>query len=235
MEVKVLKHARLKVMQGMPLIFAESGDALFFQGSKLPGRLFVSAFGFDREQTTWPVHLTFIPFLDLCLQNCRPEDSTPVNYESAEVSLVNLPPDSPVREVVLRQDRTELSRAPVVQGKAQLRLPDQPGLYSVTYDGATDPEKMFSVNPSPKESRLSYVENPEAMKVWQINRPVASAKTPEASAQTLSLAAILQQRLWWWLLLAGLGAILLETAWTAARPERPGIDSTVPRFNDSTI
>src|SRR6185369_279591 len=153
MEVKVLRHARLKVMQGMPLIFSESGDALFFQGSKLPGRLFVSAFGFDREQTTWPVHLTFIPFLDLCLQNCRPEDSTPLNYEPGEVSLINLPADTPVREVVLRDDRTELQRAYVSQGKAQLRLPDKPGLYSVTRDSTAQLEKVFSVNPSPKESR----------------------------------------------------------------------------------
>src|SRR2546425_596711 len=108
----------------IPLIFADSGDALFFQGSKLPGRLFVSAFGFDREQTTWPVHLTFIPFLDLCLQNCRPEETTPVNYEPGEISLINLPADSPVREVVLRDERGELQRAAVVQGRAQLRLPD---------------------------------------------------------------------------------------------------------------
>jgi len=216
MEVKVLKHARLKVMQGMPLIFAESGDALFFQGSKLPGRFFVSAFGFDREQTTWPVHLTFIPFLDLCLQNCRPEDATPVNYEPGEVSLINLPADSPVREVVLRDDRGELQRAAVVQGRAQLRLPDKPGLYTVTYDAGTEPQKIFSVNPSPKESRLSYVENPEAMKVWQFTR-TETAKKPLETAPAVSLAGILQQRLWWWLLLAGLAALVMETLWAAAR------------------
>jgi len=219
MEVKVLKHARLKVMQGMPLIFSESGDALFFQGSKLPGRLFLSAFGFDREQSSWPVHLTFIPFLDLCLQNCRPEEATPVDYEPGEVSVIHLPVDSPVREVVLRGERSELQRAPVVQGKAQLRLPDEPGLYAVTYDAGTETEKLFSVNPSPKESRLDYVEDPEALKVWQLRVPNGGPKAAEASAQALSLAGILQQHIWWWLLLAGLGALLLETAWTAARKE----------------
>ena len=219
MEVKVLKHARLKVMQGMPLIFSESGDALFFQGSKLPGRLFVSAFGLDREQTTWPVHLTFIPFLDLCLQNCRPEDSTPVTYEPGEVSVINLPADSTVREVVLREDRAELQRAPVLQGKAQLRLPDKPGLYPVTYDTGTEPEKILSVNPSPKESRLSYIENPDALKVWQLNRAIPTAGIARASAQALSLAGILQQRIWWWLLLAGLAALMVETAWAAGRKE----------------
>jgi hypothetical protein len=216
MEVKVHKHARLKVMQGMPLIFSESGDALFFQGSKLPGRLFVSAFGFDREQTTWPVHLTFIPFLDLALQNCRPEDSTPLNYEPGEVGLVNLPADSPVREIVLRDDRTELQRVPISQGKAQLRLPEKPGLYSVTYDSSSQVEKVLSVNPSSKESRLTYIEDPEAMKVWQLAHTTPSAK-PTGAAEALSLSGILHQRIWWWLLMAALSALLVESVWTAAR------------------
>lgn len=220
MEVRVLKHARLKVMQGMPLIFSGAGDALFSQGSKLPGRLFVSAFGFDRAQTTWPVHQTFIPFLDICLQNCRPEDSAPLNYDPAAVSIINLPADSPVREVVLRGANTEVERVPVVQGKAQLRLPDKPGLYEVSFDGQSEPEKVLSVNPSPKESQLVYAENPEAMKVWQLARgaPPSNASAV-AGARAISLAGILQQRIWWWLVLAGLAALLLETIWSAARRE----------------
>jgi hypothetical protein len=218
LEVRVAKHERLKAMQGIPLIFSESGDPLFFQGTKLPGRLFVAAFGFEREQTSWPRHVTFIPFLDLCLQNSRPEEAAPVNYEPGEISVLNFPADSPVREVVLREGEREITRAPLVQGKAQLPLPDKPGLYGVMYDGSKEPEKIFSINPSPKESRLSYVAVPEAIKLWQFPRDTAAPKSaPAASAAQVSLASILQQQIWWWLMLAGLAALLIETFWAAAR------------------
>src|SRR5208282_5526279 len=67
MEIKVLKYAQLKGSQALPLIFSEKGAGLFFQGTKFPGKLFVAAFGLDREHTSWPVDQTFIPFLDLTL------------------------------------------------------------------------------------------------------------------------------------------------------------------------
>jgi hypothetical protein len=220
MEVKVLKHARVKAMQGMPLIFSESGDALFFQGTKFPGKLLLSAFGFEREQTSWPVHLTFIPFLDLALQHCRPEDPAPTSYEPGEVSVLGFASDTPVREVVLRDDQRELQRAPVTRGKAQLRLPDQPGLYAVTYDDATEPEKIFSVNPSPRESHLSFVETPEAMKIWKLDRPRDVGQSSRLAEKTeISLAGIMQQQWWWWLLLGALAMLVAETVWSAARKE----------------
>jgi hypothetical protein len=220
LEVRVGRHARLKAAQAMPLVFSESGEGLFFQGTKFPGRLFVTAFGFEREQTSWATHVTFIPFLDLCLQNSRPEDATPLDYEPGASSVLNFPSDSPVREAVLRDDTSERQRVAVVQGKAQLRLPDQPGLYAVTYDGATEPERIFSVNPSPKESQLSYIEAPEALKLWQFERGAEAAKTASVAAPaTLSLRAILQQQVWWWLLVAGLAALLAETFWTGARKD----------------
>lgn len=221
LEVRVLKHARLKATHGLPLAFAESGDPLLFQGTKFPGRLLVSTFGAERDQTSWPLHVTFIPFLDLALQQCRPEEATPTDYEPGEVSVLRFPADSPVREVALRDGPRELQRAPVAQGRAQLRLPDAPGLYAVAFDSTTAPERIFSVNPSPKESRLTYVESPEAMKVWQFNRPAETAKPAALAASVpVSLAGILPQRWWWWLLLGGLAALLAETAWSAWRKAR---------------
>jgi hypothetical protein len=105
-----------------------------------------------------------------------------------------------------------LSRATVELGRAQLRLPDQPGLYSVTFDDGSAVQKVLSVNPSPKESQLAYTAEPEALKVWQMAHPSETARTGAAATRTqISLAGILQQRFWWWMLLGGLVALLLES------------------------
>jgi len=211
MDVKVSKYVRLKSNQAMPLVFSERGAGLFFQGAKLQGKLFVVPFGLDREHTSWPVHQTFIPFLDLTLQTARAEDQTPLNFEPGEVAILQLPSGSSAKEVVLRDDRAELGRDPVEHGKAQVRLPEKPGLYTVSYDEETKPEKVLSVNPSPKESQLVYVESPEAMKTWRVNMPGQTVNTvAETPLLKAGLASILQQRFWWWMVLGGLGALLLE-------------------------
>jgi hypothetical protein len=202
-------------------VFGEGGEALFFQGAKHPGKLFVAAFGLDREHTSWPVHQTFIPFLDLTLQAARAEDPTPTSYEPGETGLVQLPSPTTAREVVLRDEKGEVTRAPVEQGRAQLRMPDQPGLYNLTYDDHDKIEKVFAINPSPKESQLSYVEEPEALNSWRFSRPedVVKGAVSPARAQ-LRLAGILQQRLWWWMVLGGLGALMLEMTLAEARKEQ---------------
>ncbi len=230
MEIKVRQYARLKPVQGTPLVFNESGDGLFFQGTRFPGKLFVAAFGFEREQTTWPVQLTFIPFLDLCLQNARPEDATPSTFEPGETAVINLPSDTTVKEVVLRGDAGELQRTPVTHGAAHLRMPNAPGLYSVGYDNNSTPEKYLGVNPSPMESRLSYVDSSETLKLWKLDGPKAS-NSLQAKEGHLQLTAILQQKIWWWLLLVALGLIIVETIWAALRKQagiRPSF-STSPR------
>jgi hypothetical protein len=211
LDVKVMKHVQLKGAQTMPLIFSDKGAGLFFQGTKFPGKLFVAGFGLDREHTSWPVDQTFVPFLDLTLQTARAEDPTPTTFEPGEISKVQLPVGSTAREAVLRDERRVLSRTPVEQGKAQVRMPDKPGVYALTYDDATQVEKMFSVNPSPKESELAYVESPELIKTWRVNLPPSTAKTAAAAARAkVSLSAILQQHWWWWMVLGGLGALILE-------------------------
>jgi hypothetical protein len=220
-DIKVLEYVRLHAAEAMPLVFGEGGEALFFQGAKHPGKLFVAAFGLDREHTSWPVHQTFIPFLDLTLQAARAEDPTPTSYEPGETGLVQLPSPTTAREVVLRDEKGEVTRAPVEQGRAQLRMPDQPGLYNLTYDDHDKIEKVFAINPSPKESQLSYVEEPEALNSWRFSRPedVVKGAVSPARAQ-LRLAGILQQRLWWWMVLGGLGALMLEMTLAEARKEQ---------------
>jgi len=207
-DIKVSKYTRLQSKQAMPLVFSGRGTGLFFQGTKLQGKLFVAAFGLDRDSTSWPVHQTFIPFLDLALQTARADDPTPTTFEPGEVTMIQLPANSPAREAVLRDESQEATRARIEQGHAQLHLPDKPGLYALTYDDSTQIQKVFSVNPSPKESELVYAQSPDVMKAWQMNRPVEIAKVSTAN---ISQTAILQQRFWWWMVLGGIAALLLET------------------------
>jgi hypothetical protein len=221
MDIRVAKYSRLRATEAMPLVFSERGAALFFQSAKQPGKLFVSAFGLDREHSSWPVHQTFIPFLDLALQAARPEDPTPTSFEPGEIARIQLAPGTAVREVVLRDSQRELARAPVELGKAQLRLPDKPGLYAVSYDDRPQSEKLLSVNPTPRESDLTFVDSPETFKTWVAAR-TPDSPTPDAPAAQawVSLAAILQQQLWWWMVLAGLLALLLEMLIAESRKER---------------
>ena len=213
MEIKVLKYAQLKGSQALPLLFSEKGAGLFFQGTKFPGKLFVAAFGLDREHTSWPVDQTFIPFLDLTLQTARAEDPTPTTFEPGEIGKIQVPVGSIVREAVLRDERQVLSRTPVEQGRAQVRMPDRPGVYTLTYDDSDEAEKLFSVNPSPKESQLVYVDSPEALKGWRVNLPPGTGKAAATAArEKLSLSGILQQHWWWWMVVGGLAALMLEMA-----------------------
>ena len=217
MDVKVTKYVQLKGSQAMPLVFSEKGAGLFFQGTKFPGKLFVAAFGLDREHTSWPVDQTFIPFLDLTLQTARAEDPTPTTFEPGEISKIQLPAGSAAREAVLRDEHQVLSRAPVEQGRAQVRMPDRPGVYTLTYDDSIQTEKIFSVNPSPKESQLAYVDTPEFLKAWEVNLPPGSGKAAATARGPLSLSGILQQHWWWWMVVLGLAALMLETALAEAR------------------
>ena len=211
-EVKVHRHTRVKFTEGIPLAFGEAGDVLLFQGTRFPGKLLVSTFGFEREQTSWPLHLSFIPFLDLALQHCRPAGQDPDIFESAESATLTLPEDTTTRELIL--DGTGF---PVNRGKAQVKMPDRPGVYAITQDtGAL--QRMIAVNPPPRESQLTYLARPEAPSVWTVQN---SAHTPNpvasTAAFTLSRSQILGQHWWWWLMLGVVFVLTIEILWASGR------------------
>jgi hypothetical protein len=221
MDIRISEFVRLRPAAGMPLIYSQSGAGLFFQGTKFPGKLFVSAFGLDREQSSWPIHQTFVPFLDLALQAARSEDPTPTSFEPGEITRLQLPATSAAHEAVLREQGREIERVTLEQGKAQLRMPEKPGLYGLTCDDSEQIQKIFSVNPSPKESQLTFVASPEAVKMWQLNQPRDRTKPAVGPGHApVRLASILQQRLWWWMLMGGLLALGLEMV--LAQPHEEG-------------
>lgn len=212
-EVKVHRHVRLKAAQSVPLVFGDRGDALLFQSTRFPGKLLVAAFGFERDQTSWPLHLTFVPFLDLALQHCRSTTADPDMFEAGESAVFTFAQKDGVREVVLAG-----GRFPVTAGKAQVKMPDQPGVYELTADNSATVTRMVAVNPSPKESQLTYLRDPEAPRVWTVQKPSGRpAAYASAAAFALSRAEIFRQRWWWWLIVAGAAALALETLWSSVR------------------
>jgi len=222
LDIKVFQYARLTATAAMPLIFSDRGAGLFFQGSRPPGKLFVAAFGLDREHTSWPVDQTFIPFLDLTLQAARAEDRVPTNFEPGEIGSIQLVRGSAPAEAVLRDGHGEIQRVALEQGRARLRFPDKPGLYLLTSENPDQIFQIFSVNPSPKESDLTYTDSPEALKTWRQSsvglRPTASSGQLRTAPR---LAGILHQQLWWWMMLGGLFVLTMEMALAGAKKERP--------------
>jgi hypothetical protein len=100
-------------------------------------------------------------------------------------------------------------------------MPDAPGVYTLAFDGDRSQERLLCINPSPLESELIYTATPDALAAWQIrsgSRP-AQPRPAEAPAEA-SLASLWRKRTWWWLLLAGLAALVGETAWVSLRKER---------------
>jgi hypothetical protein len=219
LDIKVMQYVRLKATQAAPLVFGEKGAGLFFQVSKAKGKLFVCAFGLDREHTSWPVHQSFIPFLDLALQAARAEDPMPTTFEPGELASLQFPQVGGPHEIVLREERRELTRSLVEQGRTRIRVPDKPGLYALTFDDGDAVQKLIAVNPSPKESELTYTDSPEALAIWRISRPAEGPVASPPARTQVRLAGVLQQRLWWWMVLGGLLVLLLETAWVATKRE----------------
>jgi len=218
MEVSVRNYFKLSVERATPLIFSEQGNGLLFEATRQQGKLFVCAFGLDREHTSWPIHSTFIPFLDLLLRAARSEEAEPPKFEPGQTWALQAPPGVAAQEVVLSAGGRVMSQAAVERGRAQVRLPGQPGLYEVNFRGATNaPAQWISVNPSPKESELIYVDSPGALATWRVDEGKEAPR--RITHAEVNLAAVLQQRYWWWMVLAGLLALMAETA-LLARPRQ---------------
>jgi hypothetical protein len=219
-EITVSHYAKLRPTAGSPLVFSDSGNGLVFESSKYPGKLFICAFGIDREQTSWPVHPTFVPFLDLALQAARPQEKVRTSFEPGETATVAIPLDSDAQTVSVLGNGGELSNAKVINGHASLRLPDQPGVFSLVLGQSGKPWQFVTVNPAPQESELLYVKSMKPLREWSItssghHRPQAVGPLPDSGYSNT-----LAQPLWWWMLMLGLMGLVLETAWVIIKGEK---------------
>jgi hypothetical protein len=219
-EITVSRYARLRPTAGRPLVFSDSGDGLFFESTKYPGKLFICAFGIDREQTSWPVHQTFVPFLDLALQAARPQEKVQTSFEPGEASNVSIPSGSDAQTVSILGDGAEVSGAKVINGHALLRLPDEPGVFSLVLGQSRQPWQFVTVNPAPQESELLYVTSLKPLREWSVT---GNGRHPSQAVPPLSdfgYSNTLAHPVWWWMLMLALMALVLETAWVMIKGEK---------------
>lgn len=219
--VKVSQYTHLSSKTAQPLIFSNSGDGLLYEGMQSKGRLIVSAFGFDRGATDWPVQTSFIPFLDSLLLYTRGAKEMQTSFEPGEIYAMEIPPgDAAPKVVVVRKDGAAVTSAAVdANRRAQITIPDEPGVYAITYDANPAVRSMIAVNPPAKESELTYTDNPAAIKAWQVQES-GNAKKQEPTRMTAAIAsraAALRQRFWWMLLCWAAGALCVEMIWLLFR------------------
>jgi hypothetical protein len=176
----------------------------------------VFAFAMDRRQTDWPLLPSFIPFLDLALQHARSATPLETSARPGELVVHEVPTDRSVRQVVLRAEGRELSRAAVdASRKARLEAPAEPGFYELGYDEDPAVQSLIAVNASPKESVLRYAKAPAAVAAWTLPTE-ATAAVPDVDPRPGRRRA-LEQDLWWWLLLAATLCLLVESGLLIAR------------------
>jgi hypothetical protein len=210
LEVRVGETAHLAARGAKPTLFSQNGEPILYEGTKNNGRYLLSTFLFDRRQTDWVIHPSFVPFLDSALQFLRPPSTLNATLEPGEIWLAQIPSNTQVDTVILTNNGKEVARTKVsAEHRATLRVPDQPGLYGLSYDQDPAIQQMLAVNPSAKESELTYLQSePDMLKAWTLGKPDDANKPSLVVLPSATKAA--NENLWWMLVLAGLGALFFE-------------------------
>ncbi len=225
-EVRFSDYRRLSFRDAAPLAFSASGDPLLFEANVTPGRMLVLAFAFDRRDTNWPIHPTFIPFLDKCLNFLRSKTITAAAYEPGESVVYELPGGTEAERLTVSlidpATRVEVADGPapikaeVVDRKANFQLPGRAGHYAVRFGDSDKLAAVLDVNPSPLESQLAYENDPAAIRAWKREAPVDGGETAADEAELkMTSREALQQEYWWYLLVAAAFAFLIETICSA--------------------
>jgi hypothetical protein len=214
-QVTVSRYANLRPTAARTLLFSESGRGLFFESARYPKRLYVCAFGMDRTQTSWPIQQTFVPFLDLVLQAARQRVEQRTSFEPGEAAVFEVPPGLTARTVSIQQDGRELGTSNVFGGVVRLCMPETPGSYTLTVNQSHEPWQWLSVNPSARESKLVYLDTPRPIHDWSVTPGTFAKSSDQVVSSDIGFSNILSQHIWWWMVLAGLSALAMETAWVS--------------------
>ncbi|MCG8459509.1 MAG: BatA domain-containing protein [Holophagales bacterium] len=70
-EIRLRPHPALDSARARPLIFGPRSEPALYQAAIAKGRLLVFGFAMELSHTDWPLHPSFLPFLDLTLQFAR--------------------------------------------------------------------------------------------------------------------------------------------------------------------
>jgi hypothetical protein len=232
-EVEISRYRKLSIREAIPLAFAASGDPLVFEVNAGPGRMLVFAFAFNRDDTNWPIHPSFIPFLDKTLGYLRHQPDQSNAFEPGQSVAWEAPGGQVDGKIQVEAIDTDSLRprgrgesqvaAEVRDGRANFQIPAETGHYGVRWEGDDQLVAILDVNPSPLESDLTYAADPEAVNAWRresVSNGQATANNPPTNGLELTRLEALQQHVWWYLLLAAFAAFLLETAFSSRRVQQ---------------
>jgi hypothetical protein len=71
------------------------------------------------------------------------------------------------------------------------------------------------VNPSARESKLVYLDTPRPIHDWSVTPGTFAKSSDQVVSSDIGFSNILSQHIWWWMVLAGLSALAMETAWVS--------------------
>ncbi len=212
MDVRVGDSAELESTQAKALLYGHDGEGLLYTGTKDAGRFLLCTFAFDRNQTDWVIHPSFVPFVDLALQSLRTQNNNVTNLEPGESWLIKIPTNRVVKTVSLYSSTQQVASAKVDENhRATLIAPDELGIYKLTYDKEAVMEQALVVNAPTQESDLHYIQKPpELLTAWTLSRydPVKQNKPSDQRVTPEQDAA--KQNYWWMLLMAGSAMLLCE-------------------------
>ncbi|MFM9117416.1 MAG: BatA domain-containing protein, partial [Planctomycetota bacterium] len=232
LDVRFYRHRRLALGDAVPLAFSQTGDPLMMQVVRGRGCLLVMAFGLEREDTNWPLKISFVPFLDLCLQRIRAQSTLPTDALPGEACIWSVAAEGPLTlqrlslpsqkndshdqaATTVTPDSAVVVQAPVESGRVEFTAPEKPGLYAVSLDGGQTKSHLLQVNPAIEESVLAYAAGDSVLDSWR--RPdlenATAPSTTQDSTFALTRAEIMRQTVWWWLLAAGTVALFIESWW----------------------
>ena len=240
LDIRFSRYRRMVSGDAIPLAFSQQGDPLLMQLSRGSATLLFAAFGLERGDTNWPLEASFVPFLDLCLNQIRGREELPSDVLPGESCVWTI--SEPASELVLNRltlprddsgsalnetndwyttEAIAVVRAGIEEGRVEFAAPDTPGLYAVSLDGGKTTNHYLQVNPAIDESILNFEAGDEFLAAWRLPREVTARERQASATEAFALtrAEVMRQTVWWWLLATGTLALVAESWWLAL----PGI------------
>ena len=210
-EIEFESYRRLKVRNAVPIAFSSMGDPLLFEVTVGSGRMLVFAFAFERRDTNWPIHPTFIPFLDKTFDYLRGESVSVADYEPGESINWQLPSGVATDTLTVAQVQSsgnesaetfvDPASVDVTGRAARFLAASQPGHYGIRYVAGGELAAVIDVNPSPLESELSFDADPKSLSGWKRTSDATEESTESVMDLELTDVEALQQPYWWYLML----------------------------------
>lgn len=211
---------KVEALRGTPVLFSDHGDPLIFESNQGAGRIFLSAFTFERTMTDWVIDPTFIPFLDLSLQHLRRQSQLVSWLEPGDSWSTDFVSGEKAAKVSLRKgDNTAIESASLQGRTAKFRPPAEAGIYKLTFDDDPKVRRIAIMNPRPEESELKYqTGDAPALAAWKFadaGKPV-DALTPVPTEMSVRREEY-RQKYWWYLALAAFAFLVTESLFLFGR------------------